>query len=514
MLRLREVLIKPFVIRHSRSCYTSPMSTKQIASSTLWQMASQFVMAALSVITVKFIAIGLSKELAGNYNSSYAYLQIFAIISDFGLYVVSVKELAKAKDQPKVLGGLILIRGLISILSLGLGVGIAWVSPSWRSTPLPIAIAIAASVPLFTLLAGILRTVFQVTYKMHFVFISEVTQRIVTATLIGLVVVMGVRASTNVHDLNLFIAIGGLGAFVLFILSVIFSLRLMPVRFTWDSQLMKTLIKGSIPYGFAFLCVALYRQFDLTMIAILRPEDYDIQNAYYGFAGRITEMTYLVPTFLLNSTLPVLSKRSDEGADTSSLLGKTFLMILLLGSTSFLFCFLWSRPLIQLLTAESYLSGIDPATGMWHAGSDTALKIMSGPMLLNGIVLFSFYTMLTTHAWKPLVKTMLLGVVLSFSLNYFLIPKLGFVGAATTANVVNAVLAILLLPQALKIMPMRFPREFLSKFLIYTGVLALILWLFSPLLITISSIIVGLIAALGLMAVLAWQLKLHNLMKS
>ena len=123
MLRLREVLIKPFVIRHSRSCYTSPMSTKQIASSTLWQMASQFVMAALSVITVKFIAIGLSKELAGNYNSSYAYLQIFAIISDFGLYVVSVKELAKAKDQPKVLGGLILIRGLISILSLGLSPG-------------------------------------------------------------------------------------------------------------------------------------------------------------------------------------------------------------------------------------------------------------------------------------------------------------------------------------------------------------------------------------------------------
>ena len=119
--------------------------------------------------------------------------------------------------------------------------------------------------------------------------------------------------------------------------------------------------------------------------------------------------------------------------------------------------------------------------------------------------------MLTTHAWKPLVKTMLLGSS-SPSPQLFPHPKLGFVGAATTANVVNAVLAILLLPQALKLCPC-VSREFLSKLLIYASVLALILWLFVPLLTTIPSIIVGLIAALGLMAILAWGLRLDKLVR-
>ena len=42
-------------------------------------------MASLSILTTKFVAIGLTKELAGNYNSAYGYLQLFGILADFGL---------------------------------------------------------------------------------------------------------------------------------------------------------------------------------------------------------------------------------------------------------------------------------------------------------------------------------------------------------------------------------------------------------------------------------------------
>jgi len=79
--------------------YNNRMSTKQIASSTLWQVASQVTMAALSVITVKLVATGLTKELAGEYNTAYGFLQIFGILADYGLYAVAVPEVSKAKKD-------------------------------------------------------------------------------------------------------------------------------------------------------------------------------------------------------------------------------------------------------------------------------------------------------------------------------------------------------------------------------------------------------------------------------
>src|SRR3989338_3858323 len=143
------------------------MSPRTIATSPLWQLASQVTMAALSILTVKFVAMGLSKELAGNYNSAYGYLQLFGILADFGLYAVAVREVSKATQREEVLGALIVIRFCILFISLLLALSVIWLLPMWRGTPLPLGVTIAALVPFFTLLAGIVRTVFQVHYKMQ-----------------------------------------------------------------------------------------------------------------------------------------------------------------------------------------------------------------------------------------------------------------------------------------------------------------------------------------------------------
>ena len=196
------------------------MSSKQIATSTLWQMGSQIVMAALSILTVKFVAIGLTQELAGNYNSAYGYLQLFGILADFGLYAVAVREVSKATDKEKVLGALLVLRTIILLLSLGAAILFVWIMPQWKGTPLPMSVMIASLVPFFTLLAGIIRTVFQVNYKMHFVFIAEVTQRILTTGLIGTFIILGVRQSTDVFHLHMMLLFGGIGAGFLFLVSL------------------------------------------------------------------------------------------------------------------------------------------------------------------------------------------------------------------------------------------------------------------------------------------------------
>ena len=174
----------------------------------MWQIASQITMAALSIASVKFVAIGLTKELAGSYNSAYGFLQLFGILADFGLYAVAVRELSKARERAAVFGSLLAIRLIILVISLSVALGIAWTVPSWQHTPLPLGITIAALVPLFTLLAGIIRTIFQVEFKMQYVFIAEVMQRIFTTGAIGMWILAGTNNSSDITIYYWFLAIG------------------------------------------------------------------------------------------------------------------------------------------------------------------------------------------------------------------------------------------------------------------------------------------------------------------
>jgi O-antigen/teichoic acid export membrane protein len=454
-------------------------------------------MAALSIVTTKFVAIGLSVELAGHYNTSYGYLQLFGILADFGLYAVAVREVSKSLNKKKTLGALLTLRICILLLSLGAAIVYVWFNPSWKHSPLPLAVSIAAFVPFFTLLAGILRTIFQVEYKMHFVFVAEVLQRVLTVTLTGLILYFGVRGSTNPDVLFLMLGIGGIGAALLFALSALFSQKILAVRPSFDWQEICRILSLSTPYGLAFLCTALYRQFDVTLIAELRT-DYAYQNAAYGFVQRMMDMAYLLPTFLLNSTLPMLSERDARGEETKDLVGKTLLVIFLIGSISGLFGFFWARPLVSLLTTEQYLS---------HAGipgSDTALTILAGSMFLNGFVLFSFYSLLTKHRWRPLVLTLFVGVVCSITLNLTLIPTLGFVGASITSLLTHLLLVMLLLPQALRILPVHLPWNNILRGIIFVALLALGLVVLHPLLTSDFRTAVGLIFMTIWMMILGW----------
>lgn len=473
----------------------------------MWQFASQITMAALSIATVKLVAIGLSIELAGNYNTAYGYLQIFGILADFGLYAVSVREVARAADKRAVLGNLMTLRAMILAISLGSALMIAWMIPAWRGTPLSVGITVAAFVPAFTLLAGILRTIFQVEYRLHFVFVAEVTQRIVTVTLTALAVWMGIRNSADVRSLYLLLGFGGVGALVLLLLSIAFSRKILRVRPRYDPAIMCRLLRLCAPYGAAFLCTALYRQFDVTLIGLLRPLDYEMQNAYYGFVQRIMDMAYLLPTFLLNSTLPILSERDAQGGDTRELLGKILLAILLIGSVSFLFAVFWPRPLMQMLTTEQYLStALSP-------GADTALRLLSVSMFMNGFLTFSFYVLLTKHRWRPLVTTLLLGVAISLMGNAFLIPRLGFVGASVTSIVVHTVLALLLFPLALRAMPTRLTRAHASRWIVFS--LLMFIFVFATRAILTGPLVTASMLALSAvwLAVCAWATGVYKILR-
>ncbi|MEK7137551.1 MAG: oligosaccharide flippase family protein, partial [Patescibacteria group bacterium] len=384
------------------------MSLQKIASSTLWQLASQGVSLLLGILSVKLVTLSLSKELVGNYQTVYGYLQIFGIIADFGLYAVSIQELSRARDRMALLRVLFVLRGVVTILSLGAALLLAWIIPSFRGTPLPLGITIAAFVPFFTLLAGMFRTAFQVEFRMKSVFAAEIASRVTTLLLMIGAFLLGVQSSSDMSMYLLFLLFGSAGGLVLFSLSLFLSLRLPWVRSglsqvfrpfsALDWQQFIRIARLALPYGFAFFATTIYRQTDITLIAFFRA-DYELQNAYYGTMMRIAEVGFLLPTFLLNSALPLLSTGGvEQGSDgeRARLRGQILLAVLSLGSIVASFSYFWSRPIALLLTQKNYLS-----TAL-HPGADTALELLSFSMFLSGVVAYCFYLLLTMLHWRPL----------------------------------------------------------------------------------------------------------------
>lgn len=478
-------------------CTLASVQQRSIAASAVWQIASQGMMAALSVVATKFVAIALSKELTGTYNSAFGFLQIFGIVADFGLYAVAVREIARAADRSRVLGAIIVLRSAILVLSLTIALAVVWLLPQWRATPFPLAVSIAAFVPFFTLLAGILRTVFQVQYKLQFVFIAETLQRVVTTVLIGAFVWAGFRGTDETWVLYAFLWIGGAGALVLWLLSLFYATRLMRVRPTLDLPLIRHLLSLAVPYGVAYLCMALYRQMDVLFIALLR-DDFALQNAYYGMTVRVADMAFLIPTFILNSILPIISERTDDSAVIRGIVSKTLFVIILVNGVFALFSFFWAKPLTLLLSTPAYLATAD------HPGTDQAFALMSMPMFLNGLVLYSFYLLLAHDAWRRLAGTLAVGAAVSVTLNVLLVPIHGFFGTLTSLIVVHVLLVALLLPQALRLQRVRLTWAHLRALLTVCLPLPPLLWLLAPHMTDLPRILGGGAAACIVLVGLAW----------
>ncbi len=417
------------------------MSIHKIATSTLWQLGSQAVTMVLGILSVKFTVLALSTSLVGNYQTVYAYLQIFGILADFGLYAVSVRELSHAKDRALTFSTLFLLRACITVLSLALALALAFLLPAFRGTPLPLGILIASLVPFFTLLGGMFRSYFQVTYQMRSVFIAEITSKVVPVFLMGTALFLGLRHEESVILYLLFLSFGGIGGILFFGLCIWFT-RGLPEVYLGLSDLyhpplwaeFRRILCLAAPFGFAFLATTIYRQSDVTLIAMFRP-DYDIQNAYYGTALRIAEIGFLIPTFLLNSVLPILSEKKDD-SERALFLGRILIILLTLASIASLYSFFWARPLMHLLTDESYLS-----TALLP-GADTALQLLSFSMFLSAIISFCFYLLLLRHSWKLLLTFTSIAAAFSVVMNSILIPKFGFVGAGMTSIAVHILLAI------------------------------------------------------------------------
>jgi len=75
------------------------MATKKVYWNTIAQIGGKISTALLSIVLIKILTNYLPIEGYGLYSKVYNYLSIFAVLADLGLYAITVREIAKHRDD-------------------------------------------------------------------------------------------------------------------------------------------------------------------------------------------------------------------------------------------------------------------------------------------------------------------------------------------------------------------------------------------------------------------------------
>src|SRR4030042_2695008 len=91
---------------------------RKIAFNTAIQLVGKVITAATSVLVIAYLTRYLGVAGYGDYATIFAYLGIFGVIVDLGLFVIAVREIAK---NPSAEAGI--LRNMLG-LKIALGIGV------------------------------------------------------------------------------------------------------------------------------------------------------------------------------------------------------------------------------------------------------------------------------------------------------------------------------------------------------------------------------------------------------
>lgn len=196
-----------------------------------------------------------------------------------------------------------------------------------------------------------------------------------------------------------------------------------------DISLIKSIIKRALPFGFASVFGMIYFFIGSVMLSKIKG---DVEVAVYSVAFNIALALLFIPTVYTNAIYPVLSRYYDQSRSELKLLyEKSFKYLYIIGLPISLGLFLLAERVILFLYGSKYSASV------------IALQIIS---LYFVIKFINFLLGIVLSSIGKQNKRMLgqgLTAGLNILLNLFLIPMIGFVGAALSTFITEIFLFII-----------------------------------------------------------------------
>ncbi|MDA1061025.1 MAG: flippase [bacterium] len=407
---------------------------RKILGNTIAQVFGKVLVAILGLVVVKISTSYLSVEGYGEYILVYEFLAFFGIAADLGLFTIAVKEMSEDEDQiPKIIGNILSLRTILVLATMMVAIILAFLIPKYQGTRIPIGVAIASITVIITILNGTISSVLQTKLKMQIASFTTVLGKLISVAFMAYVVFYGFPEDTTTGFYMLLVA-GVIGNFIMLLTTNYYVRKITPLKYRFDIDLWKKVLKKSLPYGIALILNTIYFRIDSILISLMRGQE---EVGIYGVAMKMLEHFAILPLYFMNSVLPVLTKAIKEKtclpagkADKyKEIIRYAFDFLAALAVPMVVGGVILAFPIIFVIATPEFLSRL----GEGFYGSDIAFQILIFALLFQFLnVLFAFILIALDKQTKLLYIN---GACVIFNLvaNIIVIPTYGFRGAAVTS---------------------------------------------------------------------------------
>jgi O-antigen/teichoic acid export membrane protein len=380
-----------------------------------------FSTVALSLYSIRLITGYLGQDGFGKYSTVLAFFAFFSALADLGLNSVTAREISReGADESKILSKVLSLRLTSSLVVILLAPLI--VVFFHYSFDLKIGILIGALAILFSSLSQMLNGIFQKRVAMDKVALVEFIGKLFQVALVVFVVRV---------DLGFLAVTATLLAAFSFNALMVFFLSRRFVQFSpqIDFAYWKTFLRESLPMGATAIITFAYFKMDTILLSVLQTSSH---VGIYNVAYKVMENLIFFPAMLAGLILPLLSRfiytnreRFEEIANKTF---KVFVIIVvpIVAGTWFL-----SGDIIRIVSGDTFLE------------SAPVLRILI--FSLAFIFFGNYFNMLLVvgNAQKKLMQTLIFVAIFNLLLNFFLIPRFSYMGAASASLATEMFVVIL-----------------------------------------------------------------------
>jgi O-antigen/teichoic acid export membrane protein len=213
------------------------------------------------------------------------------------------------------------------------------------------------------------------------------------------------------------------GSFVLFIVSQQGFRKYYQKTKTSHSLLYNELIKEGITLGGVVFLWLIYFRIDSVMLGYMRG---DVEVGVYNVAYKIMEGIFFIPSMIMLAFFPKLVKP----VMFEDIFRKLFLILGMIGIISSLLLYVFSARIISLIYGPEFIRAIPVLR---------TLSLVLLPVFLGHLITQSLVALDLNRAY---LLVAFIGVLFNISLNFYLIPLFGALGAAWATLITEALIVL------------------------------------------------------------------------
>lgn len=374
-----------------------------------WVSLGQFLQMALALAVVPVATRYLGDERFGVYSLAGVLMYFVFLFNDLGLNTYFTREVARDTAQAQRWFAQAMSLKLATLFPALLVLAVLWFLPA-LNTEARWAVVIFCGYGILSSFFQLSFAVFRAYERMGYETFILVVEKFITSG-------FGIALLVQGYGLLWFCGVFLVGGAVSLALSLfLIHKKFFPLQFSLEPEFSRTLLRQALPFGLSMFLINVYDRIDILMLTAMANAS---EVGLYAAVYKLLSLTNLVPTILVTALFPALSREAALGSEEAARIftkGLKYLTFLAL-------------PMIAgaMVLAEELVVFMFGAEFQKAAPALQILSWVSGILFLN---IFLATILTAANYQKKLVLVQICGLLTNISLNWYLIPKYSFVGAA------------------------------------------------------------------------------------